>query len=135
MRNSGAIAVVEGLGDNGCEYMTGGIVVVLGQTGVNFGAGMTGGFAYVFDQHRQFNRRVNKELVDIQAVSQPIHQQHLKQLIEQHVQHTGSEHAQMILSDFNNWLDYFVLVKPTNMDVQELLQADFTQAAIAVNAG
>ena len=135
VRNSGAIAVVEGLGDNGCEYMTSGIVVVLGKTGVNFGAGMTGGFAYVFDQFGRFNRRVNTELVDTQKLESPIHQQHLKGLIEAHVAETGSEHAKMILSDFANWLDCFVLVKPKNIAVADLLKLEQSNPELVVKAG
>ncbi|QSX38023.1 glutamate synthase large subunit [Shewanella sedimentimangrovi] len=135
VRNSGAIAVVEGVGDNGCEYMTGGIVLVLGKTGVNFGAGMTGGFAYVFDQFNRFSRRVNTELVDTHKLTSVIHQQHLKGLIEQHVAETGSEHARMILSDFENWLDCFVLVKPKNVEMADLLRLEQSEAKLAVKAG
>ncbi|AZQ09537.1 glutamate synthase large subunit [Shewanella khirikhana] len=135
VRNSGAVAVVEGLGDNGCEYMTGGIVVVLGKTGVNFGAGMTGGFAYVFDQFGRFNRRVNTEMVDTQKVESVIHQKHLKGLIEEHVAETGSEHARAILSDFDNWLDCFVLVKPKNVAVADLLKLEKPNPELAVKAG
>jgi len=135
VRNSGATAVIEGLGDNGCEYMTGGIVVVLGKTGVNFGAGMTGGFAYVFDRFGRFNRRVNTELVDIQKLASPIHQQHLKGLIEEHVAETGSEHAKMLLTDFENWLDCFVLVKPKNVPVSDLLRLEQSQPELKVIAG
>ncbi|WP_299002588.1 glutamate synthase large subunit [uncultured Shewanella sp.] len=135
VRNSGAIAVVEGVGDNGCEYMTGGIVLVLGRTGVNFGAGMTGGFAYIFDQYGHFNRRVNPEMVNTQKLTLPIHQQHLRSLIEEHVTETGSEHAKMILNDFENWLDCFVLVKPKNVKVDDLLKLEQTEPALAVRAG
>ncbi|MBR9726629.1 glutamate synthase large subunit [Shewanella intestini] len=135
VRNSGAIAVIEGLGDNGCEYMTGGIVVVLGKTGVNFGAGMTGGFAYVFDQHRRFHRRVNTELVDTQKVDTPIQRNHLKGLIQTHLQETGSEHANMILSDFENWIDCFVLVKPKNIAVADLLKIAHKDPELVVKAG
>jgi glutamate synthase (NADPH/NADH) large chain len=91
VRNSGAITVVEGIGDNGCEYMTGGIVCVLGKTGVNFGAGMTGGFAYVLDEDGEFRKRVNPELVEVLDVDTlAIHEEHLRGLITEHVQHTGS---------------------------------------------
>ncbi|WP_394129696.1 glutamate synthase large subunit [Shewanella maritima] len=135
VRNSGAIAVVEGLGDNGCEYMTGGIVVVLGKTGVNFGAGMTGGFAYVFDQHRRFHRRVNTELVDTQKLESSIQREHLRELIQAHVQETGSEHGNMILSDFDNWIDCFVLVKPKNIAVADLLKIANPDPQLAVKAG
>lgn len=93
VRNSGAVAVIEGCGDNGCEYMTGGVVVILGKTGVNFGAGMTGGFAYVFDQHNDFERRLNGELVELMSVTEPMVQHHLKQLLQAHVDNTGSARA------------------------------------------
>ena len=135
VRNSGAIAVVEGLGDNGCEYMTGGIVVVLGKTGVNFGAGMTGGFAYVFDRFGHFNRRVNTDLVDTHKVSSPIQQQHLRGLIEEHLAETGSEHAKMLLNDFENWIDCFVLIKPKNIALGDLLRIEQSQPELSVVAG
>ena len=135
VRNSGATAVVEGLGDNGCEYMTGGIVVVLGKTGVNFGAGMTGGFAYVFDRFGRFNRRVNTELVDTQKLESPIHQNHLKGLIEEHLAETGSEHAKLLLNDFENWLDCFVLVKPKSVATSDLLRLEQSQPELSVVAG
>ncbi len=93
VRNSGALAVVEGTGDHCCEYMTGGVVCVLGRTGVNFGAGFTGGFAYVLDMERDFVDRYNHELIDIHRVSPEgmgTHVQHLRGLIEQHVEATGS---------------------------------------------
>ncbi len=131
----GATAVVEGLGDNGCEYMTGGIVLVLGRTGVNFAAGMTGGFAYVFDRLGRFHRRVNTELVDTQKVSSPLHQHHLRGLIEEHLAETGSEHAKMLLADFENWIECFVLVKPKNVPVSDLLKLEQSQPELAVVAG
>ncbi|GLS82490.1 glutamate synthase large subunit [Paraferrimonas haliotis] len=134
VRNSGAIAVVEGVGDNACEYMTGGIVLVLGRTGVNFGAGMTGGFAYVFDKFGNFSRRCNHEMVDVMAVDTPIQEQHLRQLIEQHVNATDSEHGRQILMDFDNWLPRFVVVKPKNMVMQDLLKIEHEQK-LAVKVG
>ncbi|WP_110456614.1 glutamate synthase large subunit [Shewanella algidipiscicola] len=135
VRNSGAIAVVEGVGDNGCEYMTGGIVLVLGKTGVNFGAGMTGGFAYVFDRFGHFNRRVNTDMVDTHKVDSAIQQQHLKGLIEEHLAETGSEHAKMLLNDFENWIDCFVLVKPKNIALNDLLRLEQSDTALSVVAG
>ncbi|GGJ01689.1 glutamate synthase large subunit [Shewanella hanedai] len=135
VRNSGATAVIEGLGDNGCEYMTGGIVLVLGRTGVNFAAGMTGGFAYVFDRYSRFHRRVNTDLVDTQKVSSPVHQRHLKGLIEEHLAETGSVHAKMLLTDFEYWIDCFVLVKPKNVPVSDLLKLEQSQPELAVAAG
>lgn len=121
VRNSGAIVVVEGTGDNCCEYMTGGVVMVLGQTGVNFGAGMTGGFAYLLDEQDDLCLRVNPELVEALEVSTPILQEHLRSLLHQHVEATGSEKAHRILTDFNNYLSKFKLVKPKTSDVNTLL--------------
>ncbi|HEX5791910.1 MAG TPA: glutamate synthase large subunit, partial [Rheinheimera sp.] len=121
VRNSGALAVVEGTGDNCCEYMTGGVVVVLGCTGVNFGAGMTGGFAYLLDEQNDLELRLNPELVEALEVSTPILQEHLRSLLHQHVEETGSDKAQKILNDFNRYLSQFKLVKPKTSDVNTLL--------------
>ncbi|MGS2721385.1 glutamate synthase large subunit [Paraglaciecola aestuariivivens] len=122
VRNSGAIAVVEGIGDNGCEYMTGGIVAVLGRTGVNFGAGMTGGFAYILDEHDDLEQRINKELVEMLPINDKvILTEHLRGLIDQHYEETGSEHALDILSQFSEYLPKFRLVKPKTSDVKNLL--------------
>lgn len=122
VRNSGAVAVVEGTGDNACEYMTGGIVAILGQTGVNFGAGMTGGFAYVLDKANDFDRRVNADLVEVLSIDdKPILAEHLRGLINQHYEETGSEHSLEILSQFNQYLKQFRLVKPKTSDVKNLL--------------
>ncbi|MDP2568249.1 hypothetical protein Q8W14_06815 [Photobacterium damselae subsp. piscicida] len=122
VRNSGAIAVIEGAGDNACEYMTGGIIAILGSTRVNFGAGMTGGFAYILDEKGDFGGRVNSELIEIIELSQlPIHQEHLRGLIDKHYQQTGSERAQQILSQFDNWIERFYLAKPKSADVSTLL--------------
>ncbi len=122
VRNSGAIAVVEGTGDNGCEYMTGGIVAVLGPVGVNFGAGMTGGFAYLYDEFDDLERRVNSELVDILTIEEKgILSEHLRGLINQHYEETGSEHALSLLTDFSTQLQRFRLVKPKTSDVKNLL--------------
>lgn len=122
VRNSGAITVVEGIGDNGCEYMTGGIVCVLGKTGVNFGAGMTGGFAYVLDEDGEFRKRVNPELVEVLSVDDlAIHEEHLRGLITEHVQHTGSSRGEEILANWPVWSSKFALVKPKSSDVKALL--------------
>ena len=93
MRNSGATAVVEGVGDHGCEYMTGGTVVVLGSTGKNFAAGMTGGIAYVLDENWDFYQRVNKETVSLEPVEHKYDVATLKELIREHVELTGSPTA------------------------------------------
>ncbi|NUO72104.1 MAG: glutamate synthase large subunit, partial [Frateuria sp.] len=115
VRNSGALAVVEGAGDHCCEYMTGGVVVVLGKVGLNFGAGMTGGFAYVLDLERDFVDCYNHELVDLLRISpegMEHHMQHLRRLIERHVAHTGSAWGERILRDFRGLQYKFWLVKP-----------------------
>ncbi|AIA69332.1 glutamate synthase large subunit [Pectobacterium atrosepticum] len=122
VRNSGCITVVEGIGDNGCEYMTGGIVCVLGRTGVNFGAGMTGGFAYVLDEDGEFRKRVNPELVEVLDVEElAIHEEHLRGLITEHVQNTGSHRGEEILANWPIWAPKFALVKPKSSDVKALL--------------
>jgi glutamate synthase (NADPH/NADH) large chain len=122
VRNSGAKAVVEGIGDNGCEYMTGGIVTILGETGVNFGAGMTGGFAYVLDLKNQLEGRTNQELVEVLPLGKlAIYQEHLRGIISCHFDETGSELAETILDDFISYSSSFKLVKPQASDIKTLL--------------
>ncbi|MCC5879349.1 MAG: glutamate synthase large subunit [Idiomarina sp.] len=121
VRNGGAVAVVEGIGDNGCEYMTGGVVVVLGKTGINFGAGMTGGLAYIFDDEGDFEQRINPELVEALAVDKPILQEHLRGFIHDHYEATGSPRALEILTDFERFVTRFVLVKPQASDIATLI--------------
>ncbi|OIQ25208.1 glutamate synthase large subunit [uncultured Vibrio sp.] len=130
VRNSGTIAVIEGAGDNACEYMTGGIVAILGATGVNFGAGMTGGFAYVLDTNDDFEGRVNNESVDAISLSDLyIHQEHLRGLIAEHLEETGSIHAENILANFDEWIPKFYLVKPLAADLNTLLGHQSRSAA------
>ncbi|OCH53140.1 glutamate synthase large subunit [Vibrio cyclitrophicus] len=122
VRNSGTVAVIEGAGDSACEYMTGGIVAILGATGVNFGAGMTGGFAYVMDKNEDFQGRVNNESVEALSLSDLfIHQEHLRGLIAEHLEETGSVHAEAILANFDEWIPKFYLVKPKTADLNTLL--------------
>jgi glutamate synthase (NADPH/NADH) large chain len=125
VRNSGALAVVEGAGDHCCEYMTGGVVCVLGRTGVNFGAGFTGGFAYVLDMERDFVDRYNHELIDIHRVSPEgmgTHVQHLRGLIEQHVAATASIWGAQLLNDFRTYIGRFWVVKPKAAAIGSLLE-------------
>jgi glutamate synthase (NADPH) large chain len=125
VRNSGAITVVEGAGDHCCEYMTGGVVCVLGHTGVNFGAGFTGGFAYVLDMERDFVDRYNHDLIDIHRVSPEgmgTHVQHLRGLIEQHVEATGSVWGTQLLNDFRTYIGRFWVVKPKASAIDSLLE-------------
>jgi glutamate synthase domain-containing protein 3 len=122
VRNSGAFAVVEGMGDHGCEYMTGGTVVVLGATGRNFAAGMSGGVAYVLDEDGQFNQRCNMAMVGLEAPADKASPEShlgradidiLMSLIERHARYTGSERAKTILANWAVWLPKFVKVMPT----------------------
>lgn len=112
VRNSGAIAVVEGVGDHGCEYMTGGVVVCLGRTGVNFAAGMSGGIAFILDEDQLFDTKCNLEMVDVEPVSNQGDIKLLRHLIEEHVKYTGSEHATRIIRDWTEMLPLFVKVMP-----------------------
>ncbi|XP_022890356.1 glutamate synthase 1 [NADH], chloroplastic isoform X1 [Olea europaea var. sylvestris] len=111
VRNSGAKAVVEGVGDHGCEYMTGGIVVVLGKTGRNFAAGMSGGIAYVLDVDSKFRSQCNLELVDLDPVEDD-DVMTLRMMIQQHLRHTNSQLAKEVLADFETLLPKFVKVFP-----------------------
>ncbi|KAF3432836.1 hypothetical protein FNV43_RR23938 [Rhamnella rubrinervis] len=112
VRNSGAKAVVEGVGDHGCEYMTGGTVVVLGKTGRNFAAGMSGGLAYVLDIDGKFQTRCNPELVDLDKVEEEEDIMTLRMMIQQHQRHTNSSLATEVLADFQNLLPKFIKVFP-----------------------
>jgi len=121
VRNSGAEAVVEGVGDHGCEYMTGGRAVILGPTGRNFAAGMSGGIAYVWDPRQQLASRCNLELVELGPVEEARDQAELRHLLERHRRFTGSEVAQRILEDWETHLAAFVKVIPTQY--REALEA------------
>src|SRR5690606_23412540 len=132
VRNSGAIAVVEGVGDHGCEYMTGGVVVVLGPTGRNFAAGMSGGIAYVLDVDGGFRRKCNTAMVELEPVTGDVgptgeylngHLPHdhladdarrLRVLIERHLHYTNSDVARAILADWAAYLPKFVKIMPTD---------------------
>ena len=122
VRNSGATAVVEGVGDHGCEYMTGGKVVVLGETGRNFAAGMSGGVAYVLDQKGDFGKyHCNTEMVELSTVSDSDEAEELYGLIQKHAMKTGSQRAWNILSDWELMLPRFVKVMP--LDYKRMLDA------------
>ncbi|KAF1726320.1 glutamate synthase large subunit [Pseudoxanthomonas mexicana] len=123
VRNSGALAVIEGAGDHCCEYMTDGIVLVLGRVGLNFGAGFTGGLAYVLDLDRDFVDRYNHELIDIHRISPEgfeSHRQHLHTLVTRHRELTGSIWAQQILDEFRDYVGKFWLVKPKAASIDSL---------------
>jgi glutamate synthase (NADPH/NADH) large chain len=119
VRNSGAKVVVEGVGDHGCEYMTGGVAIILGETGRNFAAGMSGGIAYVYDVQNKFATMCNTEMIDLD----PLECEDVKalhELIQKHFSYTGSTVAQFVLSDFENQLKNFVKVFPK--DYKNVLQ-------------
>ncbi len=125
VRNSGALAVVEGIGDHGCEYMTGGCVAVLGRTGQNFGAGFTGGLAYVLDLDRDFVDRYNHELIDVLRITpegMEHHRHHLRQLLRCHVDHTGSAWGAQLLEEFRDIAGRFWLVKPKAASLEQLAE-------------
>jgi len=126
VRNSGAIAVVEGAGDHACEYMTGGVICVLGKTGVNLGAGMTGGFAFVLDEDNSFQDRYNHELIDTHRLvpsHMEEHRNYLQGLIREFVAETGSAWGQQILDDFSAYLPKFWLIKPKAAELETLMQS------------
>ena len=121
VRNSGATAVVEGVGEHGCEYMTGGRVVILGKTGKNFAAGMSGGIAYVLDEDRDLYTRLNKNLVSLEAVTSKYDVLELKNLIQEHVQRTNSTKGKEILDNFGDYLPKFKKIIPH--DYKRMLNA------------
>ncbi len=112
VRNSGAIAVVEGVGDHCCEYMTGGRVVVLGETGRNFAAGMSGGIAYVWDKNHNFDYFCNMEMVELSLIEDSASRKELHELIRQHYLYTGSQLARTMLDNWNRYVDDFIQVTP-----------------------
>ena len=113
IRNSGALAVIEGAGDHCCEYMTGGRVVVLGSTGINFGAGMSGGIAYVYDEGNVFDTRCNLDMVDLEQLVLPEDIRELAEMLRGHLKYTGSPKAKEILENWENSLPRFIKVFPT----------------------
>ena len=116
VRNSGVRAVVEGVGDHGCEYMTGGCVVILGQTGKNFAAGMSGGIAYVLDSENDLYRKVNKDMVNIERVTDKYDVQELKNMIQEHVAYTNSDIGKEILDHFKEYLPKFKKIIPEDYE-------------------
>lgn len=132
VRNSGATAVVEGVGDHGCEYMTGGRVLVLGGTGRNFAAGMSGGIAYVLDMNQDFATKVNMEMVEVSGLEDPTEVAFVRGLIEDHHHYTGSELAARVLLDFNRALPRFVKILPT--DYKRVMAEEAAKAEAAKKA-
>lgn len=132
VRNSGATAVVEGVGDHGCEYMTGGRVLILGSTGRNFAAGMSGGIAYILDLKRDFMSKLNPEMVEASGLEDPAEIAFVRGLIEDHHHYTGSELAARILLDFNRALSHFVKILP--VDYKRVLEEEKAKEAEAKKA-
>lgn len=122
VRNSGAIAVVEGVGDHCCEYMTGGRVVVLGETGRNFAAGMSGGVAYVWNQHGNFDYFCNMEMVELSLIEEAGYRKELHELIRQHYLYTGSKLARTMLDDWSRYVDQFIQIVP--IEYKKVLQEE-----------
>ena len=115
VRNSGATVVVEGVGDHGCEYMTGGTIVILGETGRNFGAGMTGGSGYVLDENQQFENKINTQLIKLERVTEKVDEDTLVELIQKHLELTESRRAEQILANWDVFLPLFwkIVTPPT----------------------
>lgn len=132
VRNSGATAVVEGIGDHGCEYMTGGRVLVLGGTGRNFAAGMSGGIAYILDMNQDFASKINTEMVEVSGLEDPTEIAFIRGLIEDHHHYTGSELAARVLLDFNRALPRFIKVLPT--DYKRVMAEEAAKAEAAKKA-
>ncbi len=122
VRNSGATAVIEGAGDHCCEYMTGGRIVVLGETGRNFAAGMSGGVAYVWDKHHNFDYFCNMDMVEINLVEESSYRKELHELIRQHYRYTGSRLARTMLDDWNHYVGEFIQVVP--IEYKRVLQEE-----------
>ncbi len=132
VRNSGAVSVIEGCGSNGCEYMTGGTVVILGPVGDNFGAGFTGGMAFVYDLKAEFAHRVNPDTLGWQRVANAHWEEVLRNLVERHVAETSSRYARQLLHDWDRTLPQFWQVVPR--DYEQYLAVPLTEAAEALRA-
>ncbi|MDY6103882.1 MAG: glutamate synthase large subunit, partial [Acetatifactor sp.] len=132
VRNSGARTVVEGVGEHGCEYMTGGVAVILGPTGKNFAAGMSGGIAYVLDENNTLYRNLNKEMVLMESVEHKADKEELKTLLMNHVKYTDSEKARKILEDFNAYLPKFKKIIPSDYKKIVQLTEDYIERGMSM---
>ena len=131
VRNSGAYSVVEGVGEHGCEYMTGGRVVVIGPTGKNFAAGMSGGVAYVLDEHNTLYRNLNKEMVLMEPVENKSDQTELKNMLKEHLIYTGSKKAAKILDNFTEYLPKFKKIIPEDYKKLMILTGQFEEKGMS----
>ena len=127
VRNSGAKTVVEGVGEHGCEYMTGGVAVILGPTGKNFAAGMSGGIAYVYDEHNCLYRNLNKEMVLMEKIEHKADKELLKEMLEKHLEYTGSIKAKNVLDDFEEHLSKFKKIIPEDYKRMVQMTAAFEE--------
>ena len=132
VRNSGAKTVVEGVGEHGCEYMTGGVAVILGPTGKNFAAGMSGGIAYVLDENNSLYRNLNKEMVLMESIEHKTDKEELRNLLTKHVAYTDSAKAKMILDDFDNYLPKFKKIIPSDYKKIVQLTEDFIERGMSM---
>ena len=130
IRNSGATGVCEGVGDHGLEYMTGGRAVILGEVGKNFAAGMSGGIAYILDEHHTLYTKINKALVEMSEVTEDADKNELKQILEDYEQATGSSKAKAILQDFDNKVSSFKKIIPTDYRHMLMLIAKYEEQGI-----
>jgi len=133
VRNSGAVTVVEGVGDHGCEYMTRGRVLVLGRTGRNFAAGMSGGVAYVIDEDGDFAQRCNLQMVDLESLEDAAEEQFIHDLIERHAQFTNSARARTILERWNSYREKLVKIMP--LDYRRVLAERQQKISVMVQHG
>ena len=131
VRNSGAKTVVEGVGEHGCEYMTGGLAVILGPTGKNFAAGMSGGIAYVLDEDNKLYRNLNKEMVLMEKMESKNDREELKKMLEKHIQYTGSSKAKAIIEDFENYLPKFKKIIPADYKKMIGLTAEYMEQGMS----
>ena len=131
VRNSGAKTVVEGVGEHGCEYMTGGLAVVLGPTGKNFAAGMSGGIAYVLDEENKLYRNLNKEMVLMEKLESKNDREELKRMLEKHVKYTGSSKAKAILEDYEDYLPKFKKIIPADYKKMIGLTAEYMEQGMS----
>jgi glutamate synthase (NADPH/NADH) large chain len=131
VRNSGAVAVVEGAGDHCCEYMTGGCSIILGDVGNNFGAGMTGGVAFIYDKNKTLHRNINDtsvEYVDLSSADK-ITLKYFKTIIKDYVKETNSMNAKEIMKNLNNEIKHFKLIKPINASMEDIIKNTINKVA------
>jgi len=132
VRNSGAKTVVEGVGEHGCEYMTGGVAVILGPTGKNFAAGMSGGIAFVLDEGNNLYRNLNKQMVLMEKVEHKADKEELKRLLTNHVKYTDSAKAKAVLDNLEEYLPKFKKIIPTDYKKMMQLTEDFIEQGMNI---